>query len=42
MMPCIGCGLPFAAPTKRAMGTIALSSLESAPTLHFGLDSWRD
>jgi len=27
--------------TKRATGTIAFSSVESAPTLHFGLDSWR-
>ena len=29
------------ATTQRATGTIAFSSVESAPTMHFGLDSWR-
>jgi hypothetical protein len=31
----------FNATTKRATGTIAFSSMESTPTLHFGLDSLR-
>ena len=42
MMRCRG-AFSLVAPTttKRATGTIAFSSVESAPTLHFGLDSWR-
>jgi hypothetical protein len=47
--PCTGSGfLPLRilaigsnGTTRRATGTIAFSSMESAPTLHFGLDSWR-